>query len=308
VTNIVMLCGGVGGAKLAAGLHDVLSPGELTVIGNVGDDLEVLGLHVSPDLDSVLYGLAGLNDTERGWGRAGESWQVLESARAWGGEGWFMLGDLDLGLHLTRSQALRSGEPLSVVAARLALVAGLTSRLLPATDDRLRTHLVTPQGTFAFQEWFVARGHEDEVDALVYEGADTSRPAPGVLDALVAADAIVIAPSNPFVSIHPILAVPGIRAAIEARTVRSVAVSPLIGGRAVRGPLDRMMLRLVGGTSPAHVTKCYKGLLDVLVIDRADAPAETDVAVVVTDTLIGDRDAARRLAQTTLEAAMEARP
>ena len=304
--NIVLLCGGVGGAKLAAGLHDVLAPGELTVIGNVGDDLEVLGLHVSPDLDSVLYGLAGLNDTERGWGRASETWQALESVRAWGGEGWFMLGDLDLGLHLVRSQALRSGELLSTVTARLARAAGLATRLLPATDDRLRTHLVTPQGTFAFQEWFVARGHEDEVDALVYDGADTSRPAPGVLDALAAADAIVIAPSNPFVSIHPILAVPGIRAALEARGVRSVAVSPLVGGRAVRGPLDRMMRRLVGGTSPAHVTKCYKGLLDVLVIDRADAPAETDVTVVVTDTLISDRDAARRLAQTTLEAAMEA--
>lgn len=307
--NIVLLCGGVGGAKLAAGLHDVLAPGELTVIGNVGDDLEVLGLHVSPDLDSVLYALAGLNDTERGWGRAGETWQALESARAWGGEGWFMLGDLDLGLHLTRSQALRSGEPLSAVTARLVLAAGLATHLVPATDDRLRTHLVTPEGTFAFQEWFVARRHQDEVDALVYEGADASRPAPGVLDALAAADAIVFAPSNPFVSIHPILAVPGIRAAIEARSVRSVAVSPLIGGRAVRGPLDRMMLRLVGGTSPAHVTKCYKGLLDALVIDRADAPAaamEADVAIVVTDTLISDRDAARRLAQTTLEAAMEA--
>ena len=307
--NIVLLCGGVGGAKLAAGLHDVLAPGELTVIGNVGDDLEVLGLHVSPDLDSVLYALAGLNDTERGWGRAGETWQALESVRAWGGEGWFMLGDLDLGLHLVRSQALRSGEPLSAVTARLVLAAGLATHLVPATDDRLRTHLVTPEGTFAFQEWFVARGHEDEVDALVYEGADASRPAPGVLDALAAADAIVFAPSNPFVSIHPILAVPGIRAAIEARSVRSVAVSPLIGGRAVRGPLDRMMLRLVGGTSPAHVTKCYKGLLDALVIDRADAPAaamEADVAIVVTDTLISDRDAARRLAQTTLEAAMEA--
>jgi len=307
--NVVLLCGGVGGAKLAAGLHDLLAPGELTVVGNVGDDLEVLGLHVSPDLDSVLYGLAGLNDPERGWGRAGESWQALESARGWGGEGWFMLGDLDLGLHLTRSQALRNGEPLSVVTARLALAAGLASRLLPATDDPVRTHLVTPQGTFAFQEWFVARAHEDEVDSLVYEGAVTSRPAPGVLDALAAAAAIVIAPSNPFVSIHPILAVPGIRAAIEARSVRSIGVSPLIGGRAVRGPLDRMMQRLVGGTSPAHVAACYKGLLDALVIDRADGPAaanEANVAMVATDTLMSDRDAARRLAQTTLEAAMEA--
>ncbi len=302
--NIVLLSGGVGGAKLAAGLHDVLASGELTVVGNVGDDLEVLGLHVSPDLDSVLYGLAGLNDTERGWGRAGETWQALEAVRAWNGEDWFMLGDLDLGLHLVRSQALREGERLSAVTARLARAAGLETRLLPATDDRLRTHLVTPAGTFAFQEWFVARRHEDEVDALIYEGADMSQPAPGVLDAIAAADAIVIAPSNPFVSIHPILAVPGIRWALEARTVPSVAVSPLIGGLAVRGPLDRMMQRLVGGTTPAHVTKCYKDLLDTLVIDSADAPADADVPLVVTDTLITDREAARRLAETTLEVAV----
>ena len=308
--RVTLLSGGVGGAKLAAGLYDVLEPGELTIVGNVGDDLEVLGLYVSPDLDSVLYALAGLNDTDRGWGRAGETWQALESARRWGGEGWFMLGDLDLGLHLVRSQALREGVPLSAVTARLTAAAGLATHLIPATDDRLRTHLVTPQGTFAFQEWFVARRHEDEVDALVYEGAEQAQPAPGVLDVLAAADAIVVAPSNPFVSIHPILAVPSIRVALEQRAVRAVAVSPLIGGLAVRGPLDRMMQRLVGGTSPIHVTMCYKGLLDALVIDGADA-RESDgaagVAFVVTDTLMSDRDAARRLAQTTLEAAMKAR-
>ena len=308
--SVVLLSGGVGGAKLAAGLHDVLPPGELTIVGNVGDDLEVLGLNVSPDLDSVLYGLAGLNDTERGWGRAGETWQALESARAWGGEGWFMLGDLDIGLHLVRSQALRTGLPLSAVTAELAVAAGLATRLVPATDDRLRTHLVTPQGTFAFQEWFVARRHEDEVDALVYDGAEQARPTPGVLEALAAADAIVIAPSNPFVSIHPILAVPGIRAAIESRAVPAVAVSPLIGGLAVRGPLDRMMVRLVGGTSPSHVARCYAGLLDALVIDRADAAdaaGEARVTLVVSDTLMTDREAARQLALTTLEAAMKAR-
>ncbi len=304
--RIVCLSGGVGGAKLVAGLDDVLAPGELTVIGNVGDDLEVLGLHVSPDLDSVLYGLAGLNDTERGWGRAGETWQALESARTWGGEAWFMLGDRDIGLHLVRSQALRAGEPLSAVTARLATAVGLATRLLPATDDRLRTHLVTAAGTFAFQEWFVARRHQDEVDALVYDGADAAHPAPGVLEALAAADAIVIAPSNPFVSIHPILAVPAIADAVAARGARCIAVSPLIGGLAVRGPLDRMMQRLVGGTTPAHVTECYKGLLGALVIDSADAPAEADVAIVVTDTLMDDRAAACRLAETTLEAAMEA--
>jgi len=303
--KVVCLSGGVGGAKLVAGLHDVLGAGELTVIGNVGDDLEVLGLHVSPDLDSVLYGLAGLNDTERGWGRAGETWQALESARAWGGEDWFMLGDRDLGLHLVRTQALRSGERLSEITERLVRTTGLATRLLPVTDDRVRTHVVTPAGRFAFQEWFVARRHEDEVDALLYEGAEDATPAPGVVEALESADTIVIAPSNPFVSIHPILAVPGITRAVEARRARSVAVSPLIGGKAVRGPLDRMMLRLLGGTSPAHVKRCYEGLLDVLVIDGADASATSDGHVVVTDTLMDDRDAARRLARTTLEAAMD---
>ncbi len=303
--KVVCLSGGVGGAKLVAGLHDVLDPGELTVIGNVGDDLDVLGLHVSPDLDSLLYGLSGLNDTERGWGRAGETWQALESARAWGGEGWFMLGDLDLGLHLVRTQALRDGDLLSEITARLVRAVGLATRLLPATDDRVRTHVVTPAGTFAFQEWFVARGHGDDVDALRYEGAEQATPAPGVIEALEDADAIVIAPSNPFVSIHPILSVPGIAAALRTRRARTVAVSPLIGGKAVRGPLDRMMQRLLGGTSPAHVAECYEGLLDVLVIDRADRSAGMDGGVVVSDTFMRDRDAARRLARTTLEAAMD---
>lgn len=301
--RVVCLSGGVGGAKLARGLHDVLAPGELTVIGNVGDDVEVLGLHVSPDLDSVLYALAGLNDEERGWGRAGETWNAFESARSWGGEGWFMLGDLDLGVHLVRTQALRAGEPLSAVTARLVEAAGLATRLVPVTDDRVRTHLVTPAGTFAFQEWFVARGHRDEVDSLVFEGVDFASPAPGVLGAIASADAIVIAPSNPYVSVHPILAVPGVREAVATRTARCVAVSPLIGGRAVKGPLDRMLSRMAGGTTPTHVTQCYEGLLDALVIDRADAPAQARVPLVVSDTLMTDRAAARRLAETTLEAA-----
>ncbi len=167
----------------------------------------------------------------------------------------------------------------------------------------MRTHLVTPGGTFAFQEWFVARGHRDEVDSLVFEGVDTATPAPGVLHALASADVIVIAPSNPYVSVHPILAVPGVKEAVAARTVRCVAVSPLIGGRAVKGPLDRMLSRMAGGTTPAHVTQCYEGLLDALVIDRADAPAEAEIPLVVSDTLMTDRAAARRLAETTLEAA-----
>ncbi len=301
--KVACLSGGVGGAKLAVGLHDVLGAGELTVIGNVGDDVEVLGLHVSPDLDSVLYALAGLNDEERGWGRAGETWRTLESAKEWGGEGWFLLGDLDLGLHLVRTQALRGGGTLSAVTRRLADAAGLATRLLPATDDRLRTHVTTPDGTFSFQEWFVGRRHEDEVDAVSYEGAASATPAPGVLEAIRDADALVLAPSNPYVSLGPILAVATIREAVEARDARCVAVSPLVGGRAVKGPLDRMLTRMAGGTTPAHVAGCYPGLVDALVIDGSDAPADADVPLVATETLMTDREAAARLARVVLEAA-----
>jgi len=300
--KVTCLSGGVGGAKLARGLQDALAPGELTVVGNVADDVEVLGLYVSPDLDSILYALAGLNDEERGWGRADESWRTLESVSAWGGEDWFRLGDLDLGLHLVRSHALGRGEPLSHVTARLAREAGVESRLLPATDDRLRTTVVTPAGRFSFQEWFVARRHADEVDAVELE-LDRPVPAPGVIEAIEDADLIVFAPSNPYVSLGPILAVPGIRAAVSSRRARCVAVSPLIGGRAVKGPLDRMLLRMAGGTSPAHVVGCYEGLIDALVIDGADAPADAPVALIVTDTLMRDRDDGRRLAETVIEAA-----
>ncbi len=301
--KVVCLSGGVGGAKLARGLQDVLAAGELTVLGNVGDDVSVLGLHVSPDLDSVLYALAGLNDEERGWGRAGETWNALESVSAWGGESWFRLGDRDLGIHLVRTQALRAGEPLSAVTARLTAAVGVATHLLPATDDVLRTHVVTPAGTFAFQEWFVGRGHRDDVDDLVYEGAPAARPVAAVLDALAAAEAIVIAPSNPYVSIGPILAVAPIREALAARAVPCVAVSPLIGGRAVRGPLDRMLQRMAGGTTPGHVAARYEGLIDTLVIDHADAVSAAAVRLAAADTLMTDRDAARRLATTVLEAA-----
>jgi LPPG:FO 2-phospho-L-lactate transferase len=300
--KIVCLSGGVGGAKLARGLYDVLGA-DLTIVGNVADDLEVLGLYVSPDLDSLLYALAGLNDEARGWGRVDETWRALESARAWGGDAWFQLGDLDLGLHLARTDALARGEPLSAVTRGLARAAGLTAILLPATDDRLRTEVVTSAGTFAFQDWFVARRHEDEVDELLYEGADRAAPAPGVVEAIGEADALVFAPSNPYVSLLPILAVPAIREAIAARGVRCIAVSPLIGGRSVKGPLDRMLTRMAGGTTPGHLTGCYSGLIDTLVIDHADAPAEADVPLVVTATLMEDRAASRRLAETVLEVA-----
>jgi LPPG:FO 2-phospho-L-lactate transferase len=301
--RIAVLSGGVGGARFARALAETLPPRDVTVIGNVGDDLEVFGLHVSPDLDSILYALAGLGDEERGWGRAGESWRALEAAAELGADTWFKLGDLDLGLHLARAEHLARGEPLSAATAALARAAGVETRLVPATDDRLRTWLDTPAGSFAFQDWFVRRGHADDVDGVRFEGAENARPAPGVLDALRDADLIAIAPSNPYVSIGPILAVTEIRAAVAERTVPCVAVSPLIGGRAVKGPADRMLTRLAGGTTPSHVTSCYLGLIDAVVIDEADAPAETGVQTIVTRTLMTDRAARRRLAEATLEAA-----
>ena len=295
----------MGGARFVVGVVDVVGAAAATVIGNVGDDVDVLGLHVSPDLDSILYALAGLADERRGWGRSGESWNALETAGALGGEDWFALGDKDLGVHLVRTQALRAGEPLSVVTSRLAARLGVETRLLPATDDRLRTWLETPAGPFPFQEWFVARRHRDEVDALRFEGEETARPSPGVLEALGAADLILLAPSNPYVSVGPIFAVRDIREALAGRSVPCVAVSPLIGGRAVKGPADRMMRRLAGGTSPRHVAGCYAGLIDALVVDEADADdldGLGDVRPIVTRTLMSNGDARRRLAEVALGA------
>lgn len=301
--RVVLLSGGGGGARFARGLEATLAPGELTVIGNVGDDLEILGLHVSPDLDSLLYTLGGLIHPERGWGRADETWSALEAAASWGGAGWFRLGDRDIGLHLVRTEALRSGASLSAVTTELAKRAGLATRILPATDDRLRTHVVTPAGRFSFQQWYVARRHADEVDHVEIEGADAARPAPGVLEALTRADAILLAPSNPYLSIGPIVAIPGIREALERRAGRCVAVSPIVDGAAVTGPLARMLTRMAGGTTPAHVARCHEGLIDALLIDEADAPASADVELVVTRTLMVDRDAERRVAEAAVEAA-----
>ena len=301
--KVTVLAGGLGGSRFARALAETIEPSELTVVGNVGDDVEVLGLHVSPDLDTILYTLSGRLDESKGWGRAGESWQALETVGELGGETWFQLGDRDLGLHLVRTEALRRGEPLSAVTQRLARACGVEPALLPATDERLRTWVETLAGTFPFQEWFVARGHQDEVDGVRCEGAERARPAPGVLEALDEADLIAIAPSNPFLSIGPILVVQPIRQAIEQRTVPAVAVSPLIGGRTVRGPADRMLARLAGGTGPQQVTDCYKGLIDALVVDEADADDDAGIRTIVTRTLMDDAEGRRRVAEAVLEAA-----
>ena len=296
--KVAVLSGGVGGAKFVRALVETLGGANVTAIVNVGDDVEVLGLHVSPDLDSVLYSLAGIADEERGWGRAGETWRARETVSALGGEDWFALGDLDLGLHLVRTQALRKGEPLSSVTARVTRALGVDASLLPATDDELRTFVVTPAGTFSFQEWFVARGHRDEVDAVDVRG--DAEPAPGVLDALDTADLLLIGPSNPYVSVGPILAVPTLRDALARRRVPCVAVSPLVGGRAVKGPADRMLKRLAGGTTPVHVASCYAGLIDALVHDESDDAPGLDILSIPTRTLMTDPESRRRVAEAAL--------
>jgi LPPG:FO 2-phospho-L-lactate transferase len=301
--NVTVLSGGVGGARFVQGLLDVVDPSRVTVIANVGDDLDAFGLHVSPDVDTLLYTLGGVGDEERGWGRSGETWAALGVARELGAEAWFQLGDKDLGLHLARAQALARGEPLSAVTERLARALGVPARILTATDDRLRTWIQVEGGELPFQEWFVRERHEPEALGVRFEGAEAAAPAPGVLDALSAADLIAIAPSNPFVSIGPILAVEPIRAAIAERTVPAVAVSPLIGGRAVKGPADRMLKRFKGGTGPFQVTQCYKGLIDALVYDESDGEVELAVRPLVTRTLMSDAAGRRRVAETALEAA-----
>jgi LPPG:FO 2-phospho-L-lactate transferase len=302
--KVAVLSGGVGGARFLRGVIDAVDPAQVTAIVNVGDDLKVLGLAVSPDLDSVLYALAGLADEDRGWGRADETWNALATVESLGGEAWFRLGDRDLGLHVVRTQALDAGAPLSAVTARLAAALGIETTILPATDEPLRTWLDTPNGSFEFQQWFVARGHRDPVDRVRFDGAADARPAPGLLEALHEAELILIAPSNPYVSIGPILAVERIRSALERRRVPCVAVSPLIGGQAVKGPAGAMLQRLEGGTTAAHVAQCYAGLIDGLVIDESDAGDADALGVrpIVTKTLMRDAASRRALAEAALDA------
>jgi LPPG:FO 2-phospho-L-lactate transferase len=266
--SIAVLCGGLGGSRCVDSLARAAGPEAISAIVNVGDDLELLGLHISPDLDTVLYTLAGLLDEERGWGVRDETYNALELAGRLGGETWFTLGDRDIGLHLVRTALLRTGVPLSGVTVRLAGALGVGVRLLPATDDRLRTKLSTPAGELDFQEWFVARRHQDPVTGVRFEGADAATPAPGVLDALAGAELVVIAPSNPFVSIDPILAVPGIREGLAGKRV--TAISPLVGGKAFRGPLAGMLTTLGHEPSAKGVSALYAGLADTFVVAPGD--------------------------------------
>ena len=263
-----VLCGGLGGSRFVDALARAAGADQVAAIVNVGDDVEILGLHVSPDVDTVLYTLAGLLDEERGWGVRDETTNALATAGRLGAETWFTLGDRDLGLHLVRTRALREGAPLSKVTQRLAESLDVGVRLLPASDDPVRTFLTTPAGELDFQTWFVARRHADRVLAVRYKGAEAARPAPGVLEAIGEAQVVFLAPSNPFVSVFPILAVRGIRAALAGKRV--VAVSPLVAGAALRGPLAAMMESLGHEPGVRGIASLYEGIATDLVVDPAD--------------------------------------
>ena len=262
----------MGAARLLAGLVRVVPPTEITAVVNVGDDVELHGLHVSPDLDTVTYTVAGAIDPDRGWGLAGETWHAMDAlARYPSSRRWFNLGDRDLATHLYRTDRLRAGAPLSVVSQEIADAWGLGLRLLPATDERLQTRVtVEGDGEIGFQEYFVQRQHSVPVSAVRFDGAEEASPAPGVLDAIATADRVVIAPSNPLVSIDPVLAVPGVRAAVEARRADGVAVSPIVAGAALKGPADRLLRELGHEPSVVGVARLYAPLVATLVIDEAD--------------------------------------
>ena len=308
--RVVALAGGVGGAKLALGLQLVVRPGDLSVVVNTGDDTEFHGLLVCPDHDTVLYTLAGLADRERGWGLAGETWAAVAQLAKLGEPTWFALGDRDLALHVHRTRRARDGERLTLIALDVAARLGVASRILPMADEPVRTRVRTPNGWLPFQDWFVRLRHEPTVLEVVIEGVERARMTPEVSDALAVADAIVICPSNPLVSIAPILAVPGIRDAIgEARRrgTRVAAVSPIVGGRALRGPADRMLAALGEEVSALGVARRYVGLADAFVIDRADADLAPDVErlgmrAVVAESVMTDDASRAALARVALDA------
>jgi LPPG:FO 2-phospho-L-lactate transferase len=306
--RVTALAGGTGAAKLLRGLAGCLPPPELTVIGNTGDDCEVWGLHVSPDLDTVTYALAGVLDLARGWGRADETFRCLQAMAALGAPTWFALGDRDLATHLARTRALREGEALTAVTARLARQLGVAARILPMSDAPVRTTIRTPDGTFAFQEYFVRDKALAEVVGVDYEGAAAARPAPGVLEAIVAADLVVVCPSNPVTSIGPILAVPGIADALAATRAPVVGVSPIVGGAPVSGPAGRLLRARGLEVSPLGVAGAYAPWLRALVIDDRDhalaaALAGAGVRAVVADIVMTDRGREVALARRVLDAA-----
>ncbi len=277
--KIVALSGGIGGAKLALGLSHVVAPDDLLIVANTGDDFEHLGLSISPDLDTLTYVLAGLDDRERGWGRANESWAFMDALGALGGETWFALGDRDLALHVERTRRLKAGETLSQVTATLSARLGVKPAIVPMSDDPVRTRLKTARGWLDFQDYFVRLHCEPAVEEIFFAGAASARPHPRLIAALHAPDlrAVVICPSNPLISIEPILAVPGIRTALAAVKAPVVAVSPIVGGAALKGPTAKMFAELGVTPSAEAVFRRYEDLIDILVVDETEAPLPTDL-------------------------------
>ena len=305
--HVVALCGGVGGAKLAQGFSMALQPEDLSIIVNTGDDFQHLGLHIAPDLDSVMYALAELSDPVRGWGRRDETWTFMQALKALGGENWFQLGDGDLATHVERSWRLARGATLSEVTAHLCRALGIAPRVLPMSDDAVRTRVRTAEGWLDFQEYFVHQQCRPAVREFVFAGAESARAQPHALAALERRDlrAIVICPSNPFVSIEPILAVPGIHAAIRQSDAPVVAVTPIIGGKAIKGPAAKMLAELGLEVSGAAVARRYAGIIDGFVIDETDPIPEPlpGVTFISAATLMNSADDRLRLAQAVLQAA-----
>ena len=304
--KVVALAGGVGGAKLAAGLQDVLPAGDLTVVVNTADDFDLWGLHICPDLDTVMYTLAGIANPETGWGISGESFESLNMLGRYGEDTWFKLGDRDLATHVLRTDRLRSGETLTEITDRLSGALDLASAVLPMTDDPVSTMLDTPEGRLEFQEYFVRRGQKDEVLGVELRGIEDAGPTEAVLAAISGADTIIFCPSNPVVSIGPILALPGMRKALALSRAPKVAVSPIVGGRALKGPADKMLLSLGHEVSSAGVAAIYAGLVDGMVVDTVDDDDRAGIEaigmrVLVTDSVMREAGDRARLASETLE-------
>jgi LPPG:FO 2-phospho-L-lactate transferase len=307
---IVVLAGGVGGAKMAQGFQAALPPGDLTVVVNTADDFELYGLCISPDLDTVMYTLAGIADPVNGWGVAGDTRNTLDAIARYGEEPWFLLGDQDFATHILRTTRLRAGRPLSAVTTELCSALGIRSRIVPMTDDRVATLVDTPQGTLEFQDYFVGRRQSDDVLGVTFAGIERATAHPDALAAIREAEAVVIAPSNPIVSVAPILETPGMREALDETSASIVAVSPIVGGRALKGPAAQMLATLGHEISPLGVARLYAEVIDGLVVDEIDrelAPA-IELAgprVLVTATVMGDEADRRRLAAEVLDFAAE---
>ncbi len=285
-SRVALLCGGVGGAKLARGFHMLWPEADLAVIVNTGDDFEHLGLTICPDLDTVLYTLTGQANRAQGWGREDESWTFMRVLRSLGGEDWFSLGDGDLALHVIRTQRLREGERLSGIVAEISAAWQLRSTVIPMSDDPVRTMVRTEDGVLPFQRYFVEQRCQPRTRSISFEGAGTARPAPGVVPAIEAADVVVIAPSNPYLSIDPIFSVPGISDAIKRTPAPVIAVSPLVSGKAVKGPTDKLMSELGFEVSNETVARHYQGMIDGLVIHEGDPVPDFAPAVQSANTLM----------------------